>query len=103
MGSRRVIHSLITLGGLAAMASLAAMPLGGTGLPAAPPTALSGRMVPAVDMGSGPLVHTIAGPNSSGAFSCQSASAPLPCYGPAQIRRAYDIPGNLTGAGETVV
>ena len=104
MGSRTVIRALTAFGGLAAMASLAAMPLGGTGRAvAAPPSALGGRMVPAVAMGSGPLVHTIAGPNQSGLFSCQSPTAPVPCYGPAQIRRAYDVPGNLTGAGETVV
>jgi len=96
---------LTAVGGLAAMAALAAIPLGGTGLAAsaAPAAAVSSRMVPAVDMGSGPLVHTIAGPDQSGLFSCQSATAPDPCYGPAQIRRAYDIPGNLTGAGRTVV
>ena len=104
MGSRTVIRSLIVFGGLAAMASLAALPLGGTGLAAAASSAaLGGRTVPAVEMGSGPLVHTIAGPNQSAVFSCQSPSAPDPCYGPAQIRRAYDIPRNLTGAGETVV
>ena len=104
MGSRTVIRSLIALGGLAAMTSLAAMPLYGTGLAAAAPSAgLGSRVVPAVDMGSGPLVHTIARPNQPDAFSCQSPTAPDPCYGPAQIRRAYDIPRNLTGAGETVV
>jgi len=27
----------------------------------------------------------------------------LACYGPAQIRAAYDIPANLTGAGRTIV
>ena len=105
MGSRTVIRYLIAFGGLAAMASLAAVPLGVTGLAAAaaPPAGLGGRMIPAVEMGSGPLVHTIAGPSQSGTFSCQSASSSDPCYGPAQIRAAYGIPRNLTGAGETVV
>ena len=26
-----------------------------------------------------------------------------PCYGPAQLRAAYDVPGDITGAGETIV
>jgi subtilase family serine protease len=104
VGSRTVIRSLTALGGLAAMASLAALPLYGTGASAAAPSAgLDSRMVPAVVVGGRPLVHEIAGPDASGVFSCQSASASDPCYGPAQIRAAYDIPRNLTGAGRTIV
>lgn len=104
MGSRTVIRSLTALGGLAAMASLAAMPLYGAGYSAATPSAgLDSRMVPAVIAGGRPLVHLIARPDSSAVFSCQSASAPEPCYGPAQIRAAYDIPRDLTGAGRTIV
>ena len=85
------------------MASLPALSLAGAGPAAAAPAPPGGRMVPAVDMGSGPLVHKIGGPDRSGGFSCQSATASVPCYGPAQIRAAYDIPRNLTGAGRTVV
>ncbi|MEP7024795.1 MAG: S53 family peptidase [Actinomycetota bacterium] len=36
-------------------------------------------------------------------FGCQSADAPVKCYGPAQIRAAYNVPGRLTGAGRTIV
>jgi subtilase family serine protease len=104
VGSHTVIRSLTAFGGLAALAALAAMPLSGTGHSAAAPSAgLDSRMVPAVVVDGRPLVHMIAGPDRSGVFSCQSASAPEPCYGPAQIRAAYDIPRNLTGAGRTIV
>ena len=102
MGSRTAIRSLAACFGLAAMASLPAVSLAGAG-PAAAAAPPGGRMVPAIDMGSGPLVHKIGGPDRSGGFSCQSAAASVPCYGPAQIRAAYDIPRNLTGAGRTVV
>ncbi len=43
--------------------------------------------------------------NAAGLFSCQapeSASNPVPCYGPSQIRNAYQVPKNLTGAGQTI-
>jgi subtilase family serine protease len=103
VGSRSVIRSLTAFGGLAALASLAAVPLSGTRLAAAPPAGLGGRMVPAVSVGGRPLVRLIAGPDRSGAFSCQSITGFAPCYGPAQIRAAYDIPRNLTGAGRTIV
>ena len=104
VGSRTVIHSLTALGGLVATASLAAMPLYGAGPAAAAASAgPGGRMVPAISVGGRPLVQKIAGPDASGVFSCQSASASDPCYGPAQIRAAYDIPRNLTGAGRTIV
>jgi subtilase family serine protease len=86
------------------MTSLAAMPLYGAGPAAAAASAGPGsRMVPAISVGGQPLVRTIAGPDSAGTFSCQSASASIPCYGPAQIRAAYDIPRKLTGAGRTIV
>ena len=116
--SRRVIRSLTVSGGLAAMASLAALPLGGAGwagaaaaqagpgsriVPAAVQAGPGSRMVPAISVGGRPLVQTIAGPDSSGRFFCQSATAAEPCYGPAQIRAAYDIPASLTGAGRTIV
>jgi subtilase family serine protease len=45
-------------------------------------------------------------PSSTPLFSCQapeSAANPVPCYAPAQIRAAYNIPSKLTGAGETIV
>jgi len=40
-------------------------------------------------------------------FPCQSLAAPFPCYGPDQIRAAYDIQpllhAGVTGAGQTIV
>jgi subtilase family serine protease len=92
---------LASILGMTAMASLAAIPLAGVtaGTVAVASTA---RMTPAVFNGKPLFVHT-AGPNQAGVFRCQSASAAVGCYGPAQIRRAYNIPGNLTGAGKTIV
>jgi subtilase family serine protease len=95
--------------GMVALASLAAIPLAGvsTGSVAAAPAAqLTARMVPALSMGGAPLYVKTSGPNSSGLFSCQaleSAGNPVPCYAPKQIRRAYNIPRYLTGAGQTIV
>ncbi len=40
-------------------------------------------------------------------FPCQAPGAPLPCYGPDQVRAAYDIQplldAGITGAGRTIV
>lgn len=109
MGSRRSIRYLTAFFGMAAMASLAAIPLGGAwagSVTAAPTAQLTDRMTPTVSVGGAPLYQKTQGPNQSGLFPCQappSATSPVPCYAPAQIRRAYDIPSYLTGAGETIV
>jgi subtilase family serine protease len=101
VGSRKPIRYLASILGMTAMASLAAIPLAGVtaGTVAAASTA---RMTPA-DFNGKPLYIKTAGPNQAGVFSCQSATANPGCYGPAQIRRAYNIPSNLTGAGKTIV
>jgi subtilase family serine protease len=101
VGSRKPIRYLATILGMTAMASLAAIPLAGVtaGTVAVASTA---RMTPA-DVNGGPLFRHTSGPNQAGVFSCQSATANPGCYGPAQIRRAYNIPSNLTGAGKTIV
>jgi subtilase family serine protease len=98
---------------MAALASLAAVPLAGVtaGTVMAAHTArladrLADRAVPAVSFHGKPLYKRTSGPNASGTFSCQapqSSTNPVPCYAPAQIRRAYNIPRSLTGAGETIV
>jgi subtilase family serine protease len=108
VGSRKVIRYLTAFCGAAALASLATAPLVGTtaGTVAAPQTArLTDRTVPAVSMRGEPPYQKTGKPAASGLFSCQapeSASNPVPCYGPAQIRTAYDIPSKLTGAGRTI-
>ena len=95
--------------GIAATASLAAVPLAGVSaaaVTAAHTVQLTDRMVPAVNMNGRPLMKKTQGPSASGTFSCQapaSATNPTPCFAPAQIRRAYNIPANLTGAGRTIV
>jgi subtilase family serine protease len=95
----------LALFGLTALASLAAVPLAGV-TPASIAAASTARAVPA-DMTADPPFYDVAlQPDSSGLFSCQapqSASNPVPCYGPSQIRSAYSVPGYLTGAGETIV
>jgi subtilase family serine protease len=103
VGSRKTIRYLATILGVTTMASLAAIPLAGVtaGTVASAATA---RMTPA-DFNGGPLFRHTSAPKQ-GLFSCQapaSATNPLPCYAPAQIRRAYNIPSNLTGAGKTIV
>lgn len=34
---------------------------------------------------------------------CQTSAGPLVCYFPVFLRTAYDFPGNLTGAGQTIL
>jgi subtilase family serine protease len=108
MGSRRPIRYLTAFFGVAAMVSLAAVPLAGISagsVTAAQTARLTSHMVPAILMGGKPLYAKTTGPDKKGLLSCQapqSAANPVPCYAPAQIRKAYDIPGNLTGAGETI-
>jgi subtilase family serine protease len=110
VGPRKPIRYLTAFFAMAAMASLAAVPLAGisAGTVTASHTAqLTSRMVPAVMFHGKPLYFGTSGPDKHNLFSCQaplSASNPVPCYGPSQIAKAYDIPNNkLTGAGETIV
>jgi len=94
------IRYLATILGMTAMASMAAIPLAGVtaGTVASAATA---RMTPADRYNGKPLyVHT-AGPKA-GVFGCQTPGSDPGCLGPAQVRRAYNIPSNLTGRGETI-
>ncbi len=106
--SRKPIRYLTAFFGMAAMTSLAAIPLAGHAAGsavAAPAARLTDRAVPAVSLSGRPLYKKTAGPDASGTFSCQapeSAANPIPCFTPTQIRAAYDVPGSLTGAGKTI-
>ncbi|HJT77221.1 MAG TPA: S53 family peptidase [Gemmataceae bacterium] len=95
---------MTAVAGMAALASFAAVPLAGATAGtavAAPATHLAtGRAVPATYNGK-PLFVQTSGPKA-GTFGCQAPGANPGCLGPAQVRRAYDIPSNLTGRGETI-
>jgi subtilase family serine protease len=108
---RKPSRYLAALIGLTALASAAAVPLASV-TPGSIAAASTARAVPAITSG---LTKGIDGTpmryvkavkaNAAGLFTCQapeSASNPVPCYGPSQIRRAYQVPSNLTGAGETI-
>jgi subtilase family serine protease len=95
---------------VAALTSLAAVPLAGItagSVASASTVKLSSKVTPADRENGKPLYRKTSSPASIGqTFSCQapeSATNPLPCYGPTQIRTAYDIPNRLTGAGQTIV
>jgi len=111
VGSRKPIRYLASILGMTAMASLAAIPLAGitagtAATAAANTTARTARAVPgALGYNGKPLYTKTSKPNAAGLFSCQapeSASNPVPCFGPSQIRTAYSVPRNLTGRGETI-
>jgi len=109
VGSRRSIRHLTALLGVAALTSLAAVPLAGItagSVASAATTPLTSKMTPADRENGKPLFRKTSSPSIGQTFSCQapaSATNQLPCYGPAQIRNAYDIPSRLTGAGQTIV
>ncbi len=103
MRAPKPFRYLTAFAGLAAVASLAAVPL--AGVTAVTAAAATPRAVPALTGKDGkPLMVKTSGPHA-GLFTCQapeSASNPVPCFAPAQIRRAYNVPSNLTGRGETI-
>jgi subtilase family serine protease len=87
-----------------AAAALAIVPAGASS--AAHAVAAAGHVTPAA---SSPLAYRYVGKASSKAsgsgflFSCQQPGAALNCYTPQELATAYDIPGKLTGAGQTIV
>jgi subtilase family serine protease len=111
VGTRKPIRFLTTILGVTAMASLAAIPLAGvasgtTAAAATTRTASVDRAVPAIAYNGRPLYTKTSKPNQAGLFTCQapqSATNTVPCFGPSQIRRAYNVPNNLTGSGKTIV
>jgi subtilase family serine protease len=101
------IPRLASLFGLAALTAISLTSVHASRVDEATGDASSvvGRMVPAVLEPGIPHLRT-SGPRSTGAFSCQapqSRANPVPCYGPKQIRAAYNVPNSLTGAGQTIV
>ncbi len=73
--------------------------------PAVAPAVTGGEFTPAV--GVSPQVRYAGKPfaeDESVVFGCQIATAEYPCYGPDQIKHAYQIDQTgLTGAGRTIV
>jgi len=100
VGHRKPIRYLASILGMTAMASLAAIPLAGVTAGTAA-VAATGRYTPAAFDGK-PLYVKTNGPNQAGLFSCQVPGSNPGCLGPAQVRRAYNIPSKLTGRGETI-
>jgi subtilase family serine protease len=100
MRFRHVMAALTPVGVAAAFAVLpigASATVGGTAV---------GHVTPEV---SSPLAYKYvgkAGKSTASAdyqFTCQEPGASPNCYTPRELATAYDIPGNLTGAGQTIV
>jgi subtilase family serine protease len=88
-----------------AVSALAILPIGApAAAQAASPTA--GHVTPEA---SAPLAYRYVGRDGSHAassgylFTCQKPGASPNCYTPQELAAAYDIPKNLSGAGQTIV
>ena len=108
MGKRRKMigRFMPVIGAVALALPLAALSAGSAAAASAAPAARHvSRMTPAT---GNPVNFIRAGkvqPGQAPVFGCQapqSATNPIPCYGPAQIRGAYNVPSNVTGKGETI-
>ena len=104
MRFRHVLAALVPAG---AASALAILPVGVSAAVAGPhaATVRAGHATPAI---SNPLVYKYVGKAGQKAaepylFSCQKPGAALNCYTPPELATAYDIPGKLTGAGQTIV
>lgn len=104
----RLRHVMTALAPVGAASVLAVLPIAAnapTVAANAPMTAI-GRVAPGV---SAPLAYAYVGKAGSASvgpgylFSCQEPGAALNCYTPQELATAYDIPGKLTGAGQTIV
>jgi subtilase family serine protease len=100
----RLRHVMAAFTPVGAASALAILPLGTSVAPSA--AAVAGHMTPAV---AAPHAYAYVGkagsaPADSGfLFSCQEPGAALNCYTPQELATAYNIPTNLTGAGQTIV
>ena len=99
MRFRHVMTALLPIG---AASAFAVLPAGAFAAVTAP----AGHVTPAV---SSPLAYHYVGqagtahPDSGFMFTCQEPGASPNCYTPQELAAAYDIPRNLTGAGQTIV
>ena len=107
MRMRHVLAALVPVG---AASALAILPSAAASAAVAPAhfvaerisTAAPHRVIPQV---RSPLADKFLGKvgrNSAPTFSCQEPGAAVSCYTPRELATAYDIPGRLTGAGQTI-
>ena len=102
MRFRHVMAALMPVGAASALAILPAA--ASVAVPAGSPVA--GHVTPEA---SSPLAYRYVGKDGSRAassgylFTCQKPGASPNCYTPQELAAAYDIPKNLSGAGQTIV
>jgi subtilase family serine protease len=102
----RLTRALVIATPLAAASAVAILPLSAaSSAVAAAPAAHArylDRMSPAA---AAPLAYRYEGvvKGAGATYSCQAPGAAVACYSPQQEATAYDVPANLTGAGQTIV
>ena len=98
----RIRHLLAVLTPVAAASALAVIPVSTVAVSAAQHVgSRAGHVSPAVDS---PLAYKYAGfaKTPGVTFSCQLPGSAINCYVPQELATAYDIPSNLTGAGQSI-
>lgn len=99
----RFRHVMAAMAPVGVAAAFIVLPIGAS---ATVDGAAVGHVTPEV---SSPLAYKYVGraglntANDSYLFTCQEPGAALNCYTPHELATAYDIPGKLTGAGQTIV
>src|ERR1700730_13454172 len=102
MRFRHVMAALMPVGAAAGLAILSII----APVAAQAATPAAGHVTPEA---SSPLAYRYVGkdgsraPSSGYLFTCQKPGASPNCYTPQELATAYDIPKNLTGAGQTIV
>ena len=102
MRFRHVMAALMPVG---AASALAILPIGAP-VAARAASPVAGHVTPEA---SSPLAYRYVGKDGSRAassgylFTCQKPGASPNCYTPQELAAAYDIPKNLSGAGQTIV